>query len=117
MARKTWVGILSDFVRKNPRTSAMIAFNLGVWAAQATRKSLRNTDLSVTEICLEVGFQSLGSFSTAFHKVAGMTPTAYRAIHTGHAPHIPGCWAAQWTRPNGARMEKRAPTGRDGLHP
>jgi hypothetical protein len=46
MARKTWIGILSDFVRKNPRTSAMIAFNLGVWAAQATRKGLRNVDVS-----------------------------------------------------------------------
>jgi hypothetical protein len=46
MARKTWIGLLSDFVRKNPRTSAMIAFNLGVWAAQATRKGLRNVDVS-----------------------------------------------------------------------
>ena len=46
MARKTWIGLLSDFVRKNPRTSAMIAFNLGVWAAQATRKGLRNVDIS-----------------------------------------------------------------------
>jgi hypothetical protein len=46
MARKTWIGILSDFVRENPRTSAMIAFNLGVWAAQATRKGLRNTDFT-----------------------------------------------------------------------
>jgi len=46
MARKTWIGILSDFVRKNPRTSAMIAFNLGVWAAEATRKGLRHVDIS-----------------------------------------------------------------------
>jgi hypothetical protein len=47
MARqKTWVGILSDFVRDNPRTSAMIAFNLGVWAGQVTRKSLGHTDLT-----------------------------------------------------------------------
>jgi hypothetical protein len=47
MARhKTWVSILSDFVRDNPRTSAMIAFNLGVWAGQATQKKLGNTDLS-----------------------------------------------------------------------
>jgi hypothetical protein len=46
MARhKTWVGILSDFVRKNPRTSAMIAFNLGVWAGQTTKHSLGRTDL------------------------------------------------------------------------
>jgi hypothetical protein len=46
MARKSWIGILSDFVRENPRTSAMIAFNLGVWAAQATRKGLRNAHLA-----------------------------------------------------------------------
>src|SRR5690349_24850038 len=47
MARhKTWVNILSDFVRDNPRTSAMIAFNLGVWAGQATQKKLGRTDLS-----------------------------------------------------------------------
>ena len=45
MARKTWVGVLSDFVRNNPRTSAVIAFNLGVWAAQATKKRLGHTDL------------------------------------------------------------------------
>lgn len=46
MARKTWISVLSDFVRNNPRTSAVIAFNLGVWAAQATRKGLGRTDLS-----------------------------------------------------------------------
>jgi hypothetical protein len=47
MARhKTWINILSDLVRDNPRTSAMIAFNLGVWAGQATQKRLGKTDLS-----------------------------------------------------------------------
>ena len=47
MARhKTWVSILSDFVRENPRTSAMIAFNLGVFAGQATQKRLGRTDLT-----------------------------------------------------------------------
>ena len=47
MARhKTWINILSDFVRDNPRTSAMIAFNLGVWGGQATQKKLGRTDLS-----------------------------------------------------------------------
>jgi hypothetical protein len=46
MARKnSWMAILSDFVRKNPRTSAMIAFNLGVYAAQATRRTFDRTDL------------------------------------------------------------------------
>ena len=84
---------------------------------ERAQELLRNTELSVTEICLEVGFQSLGSFSSAFNRVSGMTPTAYRATIAGFPPHIPGCWAAQWTRPNGARMEKRAPAGRDGLRP
>ena len=79
---------------------------------ERAQELLRNTDLSVTEICLEVGFQSLGSFSSAFHRVAGMTPTAYRATVAGFPPSIPGCWAAQWTRPQSARTEKRG--GADG---
>lgn len=40
---------------------------------------LRNTDHSVTEICLEVGLQGVGSFTTSFKRMYGMTPTAYRA--------------------------------------
>jgi AraC-like DNA-binding protein len=80
---------------------------------ERAQELLRNSDLSVTEICLEVGFQSLGSFSSAFHRAAGMTPTAYRATVAGFPPAIPGCWAAQWTRPTSARMEKRSPAGRE----
>jgi AraC-like DNA-binding protein len=76
---------------------------------ERAQELLRNTDLRVSEICLEVGFQSLGSFSSAFHRVTGTTPTAYRATIAGFPPHVPGCWAAQWTRPiTSARMEKRA---------
>ena len=74
---------------------------------------LRNTQLPVTDICLEVGFQSLGSFSTTFHRIVGMTPTAYRATIEGFAPAIPGCWAAQWTRPQTAGIEKRGTPARD----
>jgi AraC-like DNA-binding protein len=74
---------------------------------ERAQELLRNTDLSVSDVCLEVGFQSLGSFSAAFHRVAGVTPTAYRATAAGFPPSIPGCWAAQWTRPNTAGMEKR----------
>jgi AraC-like DNA-binding protein len=66
---------------------------------ERAQRLLRDTDLSVTDVCFEVGFSSLGSFSTTFHRVAGMTPTAYRATVAGFAPRIPGCWAAQWTRP------------------
>jgi transcriptional regulator GlxA family with amidase domain len=74
---------------------------------ERAQELLRNTDTSVTDICLEVGFQSLGSFSAAFHRVAGVPPSAYRETVAGHPPHVPGCWAAQWTRPRSAGMEKR----------
>ena len=40
---------------------------------------LRDGDLSVTEVCLEVGCTSLGSFSASFTRMVGETPTAYRA--------------------------------------
>jgi AraC-like DNA-binding protein len=42
---------------------------------------LRNTDHSVSDICLTVGLRSLGSFTTSFRRVYGMTPTEYRATH------------------------------------
>ena len=74
---------------------------------ERAQELLRNTDMSVSDICLAVGFQSLGSFSSAFHRVAGKSPTAYRATVAGFPPTIPGCWAAQWTRPMSAGMEKR----------
>ena len=75
---------------------------------ERAQELLRNTDTSVTDVCLEVGFQSLGSFSSAFRRVTGMTPTAYRATVAGFPPQVPGCWAALWTRPQPAGMEKRA---------
>jgi AraC-like DNA-binding protein len=42
------------------------------------KELLRNSDISITEICAVVGFESLGSFSTLFRKVAGVSPSAYR---------------------------------------
>ena len=39
---------------------------------------LRETDLSVSEICLEVGFASLGTFGRTFREIVGESPTAYR---------------------------------------
>ena len=79
---------------------------------ERAQELLRNTETTVTDICLDVGFHSLGSFSSAFHRVAGMSPTAYRATVAGFPPTIPGCWAAQWTRPTSAGMEKRGSTER-----
>ncbi|HET9492749.1 MAG TPA: AraC family transcriptional regulator [Chloroflexia bacterium] len=57
------------------------------------KELLRNSDLSITEICLAVGFESLGSFSTLFRKVAGVSPRAYRISSqpTPNASHIPLC--------------------------
>lgn len=54
---------------------------------------LRATNLTVTEVCLLVGYSSLGSFSTKFHQLVGVTPSAYQA-HFAHqgVPHIPGCF-------------------------
>jgi AraC-like DNA-binding protein len=54
---------------------------------------LRNANLTVTEVCLLVGFTSLGSFSSLFTRLTGETPTAYRDrwAATG-APHVPGCY-------------------------
>jgi AraC-like DNA-binding protein len=81
---------------------------------ERAQELLRNTELSVTEICFEVGFQSLGSFSSAFHRVAGVPPSASRAMLAGEwAGVVPGCWAAQWTRPRTAGMEKRQGTPAD----
>jgi transcriptional regulator GlxA family with amidase domain len=61
---------------------------------------LRETDRSVTDICLDVGFTSLGTFSRTFHEIMGESPTAYRkrAVLTRKA--VPTCFAMSWTRPS-----------------
>ena len=58
---------------------------------------LRAANLSITEICMLVGFTSLGSFSARFRDLVGESPSAYRArwAATG-APHIPGCYLFMW---------------------
>ena len=58
---------------------------------------LRETDRSVTDVCFDVGFTSLGTFSRTFHEIVGETPTEFRA---GHGPVLaPNCiWMAA-TRP------------------
>src|SRR4051795_8081623 len=54
---------------------------------------LRTTDRSVADICLSVGLQSIGSFTTSFTRTYGRSPTAYRAAFPPAAQHarIPGC--------------------------
>jgi AraC-like DNA-binding protein len=60
---------------------------------------LRRGDLSVTEVCLEVGCTSLGSFSARFTELAGETPTAYRARDHAGLANVPGCVVRDLTRP------------------
>ena len=60
---------------------------------------LRRGDLSVTQVCLEVGCQSLGTFTTRFTELVGMPPTAYRREAMRDAPGLPQCVAKQVTRP------------------
>ena len=65
---------------------------------------LRSANLTVTEVCLVVGFSSLGSFSARFAELVGMTPTEYRdtSVRQGGPPPIPGCFVMMWTRPHHA---------------
>jgi len=60
---------------------------------------LRGTDRSITDICLDVGFTSLGSFSRTFREVVGQSPTDYR--RRGALPAVPSCFAMRWSRPSG----------------
>jgi AraC-like DNA-binding protein len=60
---------------------------------------LRRGDLSVTEVCFAVGCSSLGTFSTRFTQLVGMTPSAYRRAAVGGAAQLPACVVKQVTRP------------------
>ncbi len=58
---------------------------------------LRETDRSVTEICFEVGFGSLGTFSRTFRDIVGRSPRTYR--REAAAAVVPTCFMMAWTRP------------------
>jgi len=60
---------------------------------------LRRGDLSVTEVCFEVGCSSLGTFSTRFTELVGVPPSVYRRDSTGAMAGVPPCVAKQVTRP------------------
>jgi AraC-like DNA-binding protein len=59
---------------------------------------LWHTDRSVTEICFDVGFTSLGTFSRTFRAIVGEPPSAYRK--RADPKPVPNCFAMAWTRPS-----------------
>jgi AraC-like DNA-binding protein len=61
---------------------------------------LRRGDLTVTEVCMEVGCTSLGSFSARFTEIVGETPSAYRTRRHEATAVVPACIAKAWTRPS-----------------
>jgi AraC-like DNA-binding protein len=72
---------------------------------------LRAANLTITEVCLLVGFESLGSFSSRFKLLVGKTPSEYRddVARAGGPPPIPGCFVLMWTRPTQVRNREEAP--------
>jgi AraC-like DNA-binding protein len=60
---------------------------------------LRRGDLSVTEVCFEVGCSSLGTFSTRFTELVGMPPSAYRRHAAGEMAGVAPCVAKRVTKP------------------
>jgi AraC-like DNA-binding protein len=66
---------------------------------------LRTTDRSVADICMTVGLRSIGSFTTSFGRMYGLSPTAYRARYPPAAERarVPSCVLRAWGRPWTAR--------------
>lgn len=61
--------------------------------------ALRDTARPITDIALDVGYDSLGTFSRTFRSIIGRSPSDYR--RTVGSAAVPGCFIRQWTRPNG----------------
>jgi AraC-like DNA-binding protein len=72
---------------------------------------LRTTDRSVADICLTVGLQSVGSFTTSFTRVFGMSPTAYRSAYPPAATRalVPTCVVKAWGRPQYSSFREDSP--------
>jgi AraC-like DNA-binding protein len=71
---------------------------------------LRETERSVTEICFDVGFASVGTFGRTFREVVGASPTGYRA-RAVDLRAVPACFARAWTRPSSFGEARRQAVG------
>jgi transcriptional regulator GlxA family with amidase domain len=76
---------------------------------------LRTTDHSVAEVCLAVGWQSIGSFTTSFTRTYGKSPTAYRESFPPAAAYamIPACVARFYGRPQRSTFREDTAAARD----
>jgi AraC-like DNA-binding protein len=74
---------------------------------------LRDTDHSVAEVCLEVGLQGVGSFTTSFKRMYGKTPTAYRESFppASSQARLPGCVVRAYARPQHRTIREDTKTG------
>jgi AraC-like DNA-binding protein len=72
---------------------------------------LRNTDRTVTDICFMVGLSSVGSFTTSFRRMFGMTPTGYRAAHppASRLARLPACVVRARHRPENRTFREAGP--------
>ena len=61
---------------------------------------LRETERSVTDICFDVGFTSLGTFSRTFREIVGQPPVAFRRGTEPVAGAVPPCFTMAWARPS-----------------
>ena len=76
---------------------------------------LRTTDRSVADVCLAVGLRSVGSFTTSFRRLFGITPTAYRASYPPAAERarIPTCMLQAYARPRPSSFREDSAAPRD----
>jgi transcriptional regulator GlxA family with amidase domain len=70
---------------------------------ERAKSLLRQGDLSVTDVCFAVGWNSLGSFSARFTALVGESPSDYRARNHGDLRAMPVCQSMTLTRPRKSR--------------
>lgn len=81
-------------------------------------QALLREGMSVTDTCVAVGCTSLGSFSSRFTEIVGLTPSQYRAADHDHLHAVPACVAKVATRPRrrpaGDEQDRRSAAGTVG---
>ena len=68
---------------------------------------LRDGDRPITDIALEIGYDSLGTFSRTFREITGRSPSDFRSSED--ALDVPGCVVRRWTRPSSFGEASTAP--------